>query len=93
MKSTTHTGGVKEFDNTQTADLPYKCKRCGQYIKIENRHRWLHNCFRIVRSGVFERNRDFEVDEGKAVKSDILPWIITITIVLSIIRIILDYVV
>ncbi len=44
MESTRHTGGLKEFDDSTTMDLPYKCKHCGQYIKIENRQTWLHDC-------------------------------------------------
>jgi|TARA_Y100000310_G_scaffold42248_1_gene39530 hypothetical protein len=45
MKSTTHTGGLHEFGDTGTIDLPYKCRYCGEYIKIENRHHhWEHEC-------------------------------------------------
>ena len=36
MKVTTITGGLKEFGDTGSVDLPYKCRYCGKYIKIEN---------------------------------------------------------
>ena len=59
MRSTTHTGGLKEFDGSGTVDLPYKCKDCGKNVSIEKRHSWLHDC---IDESLIEEIREDETE-------------------------------
>ena len=57
--------GSKVIGDTHThVDFPYRCKRCGQYVKIEDRFRWKHNCVPKRWYGVFNFGRGIEVSRG-----------------------------
>jgi hypothetical protein len=67
-----HDIGDMTIGNTKTRiDFPYKCKKCGEYISIRERHEWQHVCIPKIRIVAKPRRYVKELREGQTSEIDV----------------------